>query len=169
MIRPRPLALLIVAAVALGCGGGGGSPSTAPAATASPAGPSFDNEPTLEPPPLAVLVVPGGRHPGKLGSYIWNRAGDDAPWFPVTALEPIAVAARQSARVELEAPVPIAAWTARAATAADTVGKIRSGLGEGAGPPVFELPAGGAWVVAVELQFAAGAGDATWYWSIVVN
>jgi hypothetical protein len=123
-------------------------------------------EPTLEPPPAAVLVSAGTEERGVPGGYSWRGGTESAPWLPAAALEPVVVAA---GTVQVRVDAPVERWTARVAAIADTSGARAVPLASGDAQIEFETPARGTWVVAVEASFASAAGNAIYYWEVVVR
>ena len=170
-----------VAAVAVGACGPAVPPTAAPAAVDPPPGspsaaPASSPAPTVRPsstvagrdaPPDALLVAEGGDPvAGRLGTYVWLETGSDAPWLPGA---PIAVGAGEPLTVGLDPDGDIRAWAARYVPAAATGPEGATSLGEGDGRPRFEAPGPGAWTVEVFVEFAAGAGDASYFWRLEVE
>jgi hypothetical protein len=121
----------------------------------------------LDAPPDALLGAEGGDPvEGQLGTYVWLDTGSDAPWLPGA---PLTVGAGEPLTLRLDPDGDIGAWAARyvAAGAAGPDGAIA--LGEGSGLPVFEAPRAGTWTVEVFVEFAAGAGDASYFWRLRVE
>lgn len=164
--------------------GGAATPPT-PAATSSPtvnptgtATATQTPEPTdrqPDPPPTARLALPtGSASDGAPGSYDYDGASADAPWLPAHSLPPFDVPAGTTLRLSLDPPVPFVRWGARYAAADDETGDLISQLaagGDGQNPlAMAEVPAppSGAWVVMVQLFFADEAGDAAYYWHLIV-
>ena len=143
--------------------GGTAVPTPQPSAAASDPAPSV--EPTLEPPPAADLRSGGVEQPGVPGGYTWRGGSESAPWLPADALEAVTVSA---GRVEIAIDPPVERWVARVADVADTTGASASPLASGDHEISFEAPASGHWVLAVEVVFASGAGDAAYYWEVAV-
>jgi len=170
------LVLSLLVGACIGRAPGSASPSavattaSAAATTAYPspvASATPDPEPTLAPPPVATLVAGAVLEPGEPGSWTWAGGSNAAPWLPATALDLVEIAAGP---VEIDlAGVAVESWTARAAAAADVAGASPVPLGEGAGPPAFQAPAAGSWVVSVQVVFANGLGDASYYWHLEVR
>jgi hypothetical protein len=121
-------------------------------------------EPTLEPPPAAVLITGAAEQRGVPGGYTWQGGSESAPWLPAAALEP--VTADRTIEVRIDGPVDH--WTARVATVSDTAGAEAEPLAAGDGEISLPRPASGSWVIAVEATFAAEAGNAIYYWEVVV-
>ena len=169
-------ALVLVTIVVSGCPGGG-PPPTVPAsddppavAIVTPAAPSAPPPtPELQQPPGATLDVAGTRWDGRLGSWTWGEAGEDAPWLPAPALpEGPVLPPRSRVGVILDGPVLVESWTAVAARAFDTAADELVDVGSGAGSPSFVVPPGD-WVVQVHLVFAERRGEASWYWRVVAR
>ena len=175
-VSRRALGPLVLVAMWLGgCGGSPGSPSSTPATTAAPSAPAPTEtpeptaEPSLEPPPAAVLIVGERRLTGEVGSYAWPGGSESAPWLPATALERFEVPGGVRVRFEVPGGPGLASWTATSAAADDPAATTRVPIGEGLGPPSFETPPDGRWVVSVHVVFADGQGDANWFWSLAVD
>jgi hypothetical protein len=147
----------------------GGAPTASPASPASPAtggGPS----PTIagrDAPPDALLAAEGGDPiAGQLGTYLWFDTGSDAPWLTGA---PLAVGAGEPLTVDLEPDGDIAAWAARYSPAAATGPDGAASLAEGAGSPAFAAPGRGTWTLELFVEFAAGAGNARYFWHLQVE
>jgi len=174
------LGVAIVAFVVLACGPTGtptgataeaGTPQVStPAALSSFPSASGGPSPTVagrDAPPDALLSAEGGDPVvGQLGTYIWLESGSDSPWLPGA---PIAVGAGEPLSVSLVPDGDIRAWAARyvPADAGGPAGAVS--LGEGAGSPGFAAPGPGAWTVELFVEFAAGAGDARYFWRLEVE
>jgi len=161
-IRLLPLAVLLL--ISAGCTAAGVSPSAAapavsPAPTASPTAPV--GTPGAQPPDALLTVDGGPPSIGQLGTYTWLSAGSDAPWLPGT---PIKVTPGGAASVSLDPPVPIAAWSIKQAKPGGTDIGARE-IAAGTGPIAFTVPAQ-AGTIAVQVRFAAGAGDANYFWAL---
>jgi hypothetical protein len=163
--------LALLTAIAVACGG----PASTPDAAAPPT-PRASPDATIEPspsiasreaPPDAALAAEGGDPvTGQLGTYVWLETGSDSPWLPGA---PLAVGADEPLAVTLTTDQGVASWTARyvPADAAGPAGAIM--LGQGAGSPAFPAPGPGAWTVEVFVEFAAGAGQASYFWRLEVE
>jgi len=181
--RPRLGALILFVLAAAACGA-----TTVPPSRSAPAPPSAqpvtpvplpspEPDPTLEPPPGATLEPPPGatlvvgdrRLPGEVGSYVWAGGSDSAPWLPAAALERAVVPAGARAEVEIAGSLAVESWTATSAGADDPTAEQKAPRGADTGPPLFNLPADGEWVVAVHVIFASGLGDATWFWYVAAE
>jgi hypothetical protein len=138
-------------------------PTTSPAATVGPSSTIAGRDA----PPDALLAAEGGDPvAGQLGSFVWLQSGSDSPWLPGA---PIAVGSGEPLTVSLDPDGDIRAWAARFVPA-DAVGpEGATSLGEGSGPPRFEAPGPGAWTVEVVVEFAAGVGDASYFWRLEVE
>jgi hypothetical protein len=136
--------------------------------TASPSVDTAPPEPSLEPPPVAMLRVGQRSYPGKIGGYTWKAHGDSAPWLPARALDPVTITAGARLSVKLEG-VAIAQWTARIARAADTSGENVTGLGHGRRTISFEGPRSGSWVLSVVVEYADELGSGAYYWRLDVR
>jgi hypothetical protein len=164
------LAALVL--ITTGCSAAGVSPSVAaptasPPSTASPS-PSPSPSPVIETPaplpPDAILSLDGGASSvGELGTYTWLSSGSDGPWLPGT---PVRVAPGGAVSVSLEPPVAIAAWSIKLAKPSGTdIGARQIAAGTGTVPIAFTVPAQ-AGTISLYVQFAADAGDATYFWAL---
>ena len=138
-------------------------PATSAVATGGPS-------PTIagrDAPPDALLAAEGGDPvAGQLGTYIWFEAGSDAPWLPGA---PIAVGAGEPLTVSLVPDGDIRAWAARYVPANAAGPDGATSLGEGAGRPAFAAPGPGSWTVELFVEFAAGVGNAHYFWRLEVE
>lgn len=156
-------------------------PSRTPAVVATPSGPttaqpaapetaSRGPSPTVagrDAPPDALLAAEGGDPvAGQLGTFVWFQTGSDSPWLPGA---PLAVGAGEPLTVSLAPDDGIRAWTARIVPAAAGGPDGAVTLGEGPGIPRFDAPGPGEWTVEVFVEFAAGAGDARYFWRLEVE
>lgn len=120
-----------------------------------------------EAPPEAFLAAEGGDPvAGQLGSFVWLQSGSDSPWLPGA---PIAVGSGEPLTVSLDPDGDIRAWAARYVPADAAGPEGATTLGEGSGPPRFEAPGPGDWTVEVVVEFAAGVGDASYFWRLEVE
>ncbi len=176
-IDARVAAIAVMAAALVGC-----SPATAPTpvtaqpgttiqpTTAVPSPSVADPSPTaagLDAPPDATLAAEGGDPvTGQLGTYVWLQTGSDAPWLPGA---PIAVGSGEPLTMAFIPPGDITTWRARyvPSNAGDPTGALS--LGEGSGEPGFSAPGPGSWTVEVAVEFAAGAGSASYFWRLEVE
>jgi hypothetical protein len=118
-------------------------------------------------PPDAYLAAEGGDPvAGQLGTFVWFQTGSDSPWLPGA---PLAVGAGEPLTVRLAPDDGIRAWAARFVPAAAGGPDRAVTLGEGPGIPRFEAPGPGDWTVEVFVEFAAGAGDARYFWRLEVE
>lgn len=177
--------VLLLGGVAVACGPGaapgnssadgatppsGGSPGpgtpTVPASPDGTAGPS----PSLagrDAPPDALLAAEGGEAViGQLGTYVWFETGSDSPWLPGARL---AVGTGEPLMLTLAPDGEIRAWRARIVPAAVDGPAGATSIGEGTGAPAFDAPGTGAWTVEVFVEFAAGVGDASYFWRLEVE
>ena len=168
----------MLAVLVLACGPAatptGGSVAGTPTAGAPAASPEFPlatgPSPTVagrDAPPDALLAAEGGDPvAGQLGTFVWFQTGSDSPWLPGA---PLAVGAGEPLTVSLAPDDGIRAWAARfvPAPAGGPDGAVT--LGEGPGIPRFDAPGPGEWTVEVFVEFAAGAGDARYYWRLEVE
>lgn len=148
----------------------GGTPDAgSPTLPASPAG-TVGPSPSLagrDSPPDALLAAEGGDPvTGQLGTYVWFESGSDAPWLPGA---PLMVGAGEPLTVSLVPDSEVRAWRARYAPADAQGPDGATSLGEGTGTPVFNAPGAGAWTVEVSVGFAAGVGDALYFWQLEVE
>jgi hypothetical protein len=160
--RAATVVLLIATA---GCAAPGAS-SGAPLVTGLPpsTAPAFKPSPPNPQPPVALLTVgSSGPTPGAIGSYTYLGTGSDAPWLPGT---PTTVPSRGGrATIVLQPAVATAAWTVRQAQTGDTDGTTARRIAAGTGPIAFALPTGSGTIVLV-VDFAAGAGSASYFWAL---
>ncbi len=145
----------------------GGATTTAPSGPATATrGPS----PTVagrEAPPDALMAAEGGDPvAGQLGTFVWFETGSDAPWLPGA---PLAVGAGEPLTVSLAPDDGIRTWGARFVPAAAGGPDGAVTLGEGPGVPRFDAPGPGDWTVEVFVEFAAGAGNARYFWRLAVE
>lgn len=173
----RTIVVALSVAALVGC-----SPTTAPSAAtgglaSTPQTPTTAASPTvagpsptvagLDAPPEAVLAAEGGDPiEGQLGTYVWLETGSDAPWLPGA---PIAVGAGEPLTVALVGGGGIDTWSARYVPADATGPAGAVSLGEGPGDPAFTAPGSGAWTLEVLVEFAAGAGNASYFWRLEVE
>lgn len=147
------------------------------AACAGPAPPSPVIEPSWGPtdpaaPPGALLSVDGDPAvAGELGSYTYLGRGSDSPWLPARMLQPVRAGADGRLVVRLANGDPIAGGRARVARAADTQGTRTEllGLSQEQQALVIVGPGPGSWVLAVDLDYAEGAGSGSYYWRLEVR
>ena len=145
----------------------------APLPTVVTPAPTAPNEPDPQPPAAQLLLIDGTVHPGTVGSYHFGGVAADAPWLPARSL-PEAVMELGSV-FELSAPpLGFVRWGARFADAADESGDIIHPLDSGGDGQTAEheaiitTPPSGAWVLHVQLYFAEDAGEANYYWYLLV-
>lgn len=157
-----------------------GAPAGPSAAVGTPAGgasaalsappPTGGPSPTVagrDAPPEAVLAAEGGDPvAGQLGTYVWFEAGSDAPWLTGA---PITVGAGEPLTVTVVPDDGVVAWSARFVPAAASGPDGATALGEGSGSPRFDAPGPGTWTVEVFTEFAAGAGNARYFWRLEVE
>ena len=178
----------ILAGVVLGCGPAtsptgvsgvirtpdGGAPTVSSASPASSAtqpapvtrGPSATVA-GRDAPPDALLAAEGGDPvAGQLGTYLWFEVGSDSPWLPGA---PLAVGAGEPLTVDLRPDGEIASWSARYVPANADGPDGATSLGNGAGSPAFAAPGGGTWTVELFVEFAAGVGNARYFWRLQVE
>ena len=165
MRTPLLVAVLLIAAA---CAAPGISPTAAaptpsppPSPSASAAPSPSDATPGAEPP--SALLSVEGRAPiaGALGTYTWFGTGSDAPWLRGT---PVKLPPGGAATVSLEPPADIAAWSVRKAPPGADETTARE-IATGNGPIAFSVPNEAATIV-LRLEFAANAGDATYFWAL---
>lgn len=170
----------ILAGVVLACGPAG-TPAGVTAVTGTPdestsAAPSAPIARTPGPsptvagrdaPPDAFLAAEGGDPvAGQLGTFVWFDTGSDSPWLPGA---PLVVGISEPLTVTLVPDDGIRAWAARFVPAAAGGPEGAATLGEGAGSPRFDAPGPGPWTVEVFVEFAAGAGNAHYFWRLEVE
>lgn len=170
--RSGPVVIAFLVVLALG-----GAACSPPAPTATPS-PEGTTEPTTAAAdsatpietakaPVATLAVEGGDPVvGQLGTFAFGGTGSESPWLRGA---PIRVGLGERLLVSLEPAVRVAAWTARYVTSSATGPDGAVALGQGAGMPSFDPPPGGSWTVEVRVIFAAGQGDALYFWAIEVD
>ncbi len=152
-------------------------PSEAPDPTATPSVRTepepTDDEPPL--PPTAVLTLADGISlPGTLGSYAYGGAAADTPWLPARALRAAEVGVWATLTLTVDPAEAFVRWGARYAAADDETGDVITQLAAGGDgtTPLDEARLGplpsGEWVVMVQLFFADEAGDAAYYWHVIV-
>jgi hypothetical protein len=167
-IRCRSLRLIAVpiALLAAACAGPAPSPMSA---TEVPGSPAIADPVT---PPAALLTGDGAPAvAGELGSYTYLGRGSDSPWLPAAMLQPVEVGAGERLVVQLANGEPIPAGSARVAQAADAEGTRTESLGlsqEQQSLVIFG-PGPGSWVLAVELDYADGAGSGVYFWRLEVR
>jgi hypothetical protein len=167
------VAVLVVAVVACGpAATPDGSPGIASGGGASPAildatdGPS-PSVAGRDAPPDALLAAEGGDPViGHLGSYVWFETGSDSPWLPGS---PMTVGTGEPLTLSLVPGGDIRAWAARYLPAAAAGPDGAMILAEGTGSPAFDAPGPGMWTVEVFVEFAAGVGDASYFWRLEVE
>lgn len=157
----------ILAGVVLACGPAatpdGGAPQPSLGATAAPS-PSLAGR---DAPPDALLAADGGDPvAGQLGTFVWLGTGSDSPWLPGA---PLTVGAGEPLTVRLVPDGDIRAWAARYLPADAQGPDGATTLAEGTGSPAFDALGPGAWTVEVFVEFAAGAGDASYFWRLEVE
>jgi hypothetical protein len=161
------LAMAAACAPANGPANGTSSPTDAiegPSASIPSPSPSLAG---MDAPPDALLSAEGGDPvAGQLGTFVWLGTGSDSPWLPGA---PLAVGAGEPLTVSLSPDGLIRAWTARflLAGAPGPVG-ARS-LAEGTGAPTFAAPGPGVWTVELNVEFAPGVGNASYFWRLEVE
>ena len=149
------------------------------AACAGPAPPSPATEPPSDQPtadaavpPAALLTIDGAPAvAGELGSYTYLGRGSASPWLPAPMLPQVEVGASGRLVVRLANGEPIAGGRARVARAGDTQGTQTESLGlsqEQQSLVIFG-PGSGSWVLAVELDYADGAGSGAYFWRLEVR
>ena len=181
-VTQRGMAVAFLAWLVLGCMSsssatpGGSEPAiAAPTASGPPdpprslpaqGGPS----PTLaglDSPPDALLGAEGGDPvQGQLGTYVWLETGSDSPWLPGS---PLSVGTGEPLTLSLDPGGDIRAWSARYVPAGATGPQGAIALGEGNAVPTFHAPGPGRWTVEVFVEFAAGVGEARYFWRLEVE
>jgi hypothetical protein len=153
----------------------GGAPTSSPASPVTPASPASPvtvggPSPTVagrDSPPDALLAAEGGDPvAGQLGTFLWFQTGSDSPWLPGA---PLAVGAGEPLTVDLQPDGDIASWAARYSPAAVAGPDGAASLGDGTGSPAFAAPRRGTWTVELFVEFAAGAGNAHYFWRLQVE
>lgn len=166
----------ILAGVVFACGSsaipddGSSAAATHSGAASSPSVPATGPSPSVagrDAPPDAFLAAEGGDPvTGQLGSYVWLETGSDSPWLPGA---PLAVGAAEPLTLTLVPDGDIRAWAARYVPAGAAGPEGATTLAQGTGAPAFDAPGPGAWTVEVFVEFAAGAGDASYFWRLEVE
>ena len=167
----------IVAVVVLGCGPSTIAPTVTPPSATSPSAtsPAPPVTPTAQPPSLAgrdappdaVLAAEGGDPvTGQLGTYVWFGTGSDAPWLTGA---PLTVGSGEPLQLTVVPEGRIAAWEVRDLPAGAGGPEEARTIAKGTGTPAFEAPGSGTWTVEVTLEFAGGAGRATYFWRVKVE
>jgi hypothetical protein len=154
--------------IAAGCAAPGISPTAAAPTPSPPPSPSASAAPSPSEatpgaePPNALLTV-DGRAPiaGALGTYTWFGTGSDAPWLRGT---PVKLPPGGAATVSLEPPAALAAWSVSEAQPGGDETTARE-IATGSGPIAFSVPNEAATIV-LRLEFAANAGDASYFWAL---
>lgn len=170
----RPIVSVAVAALLAACSSlAGPSPTTgvpAPSTAASSAPPSQPAatgsavEPTPRQPPDALLTIDSRPAvAGSVGTYVFAGAGSDAPWLPGAALP---AANGGPAVVRLVPDVGAGTWRIRRTADGDTDGSTARVVASGTGQIAFRLDAGGGTVV-LDVEYAGGLGDGTYFWRLV--
>jgi hypothetical protein len=165
--------LALLATVVIACGGAAPTPNAAASPSPSPLaslGATIAPSPSVagrDAPPDAALAAEGGDSiTGQLGTYVWLETGSDSPWLPGT---PLTVGAGEPLVVTVTPDGGIDSWMARyvPVDAPGPAGAIT--LGQGTENPAFPAPGPGSWTVEVFLEFAAGAGQASYFWRVEVE
>lgn len=165
MVHPM-IGAAILAGIVLACGPAATPSGATPPASQRPGGPAATVA-GRDAPPDAFLAAEGGDPvAGQLGTYVWLKMGSDSPWLPGA---PIGVGAGEPLRVSLVPDGDIRAWFARYVPASAVGPDGATSLGEGEGSPAFAAPGSGAWTLEVFVEFAAGAGDASYFWRLEVE
>ena len=159
----------ILVGVVIGCGPGATAPQASPASPV-PSVATAAASPTVagrDAPPDALLAAEGGDPvAGQLGTYLWFETGSDSPWLPGA---PLTVGAGEPLTADLQPDGDIATWAARYSPAATTRPDVAASLADGTGSPAFAAPGRGTWTVELFVEFAAGAGNAHYFWRLQVE
>jgi hypothetical protein len=139
-------------------------PQVSPGATSSGPSPSIAGRDA--PPDAAVAAEGGDPVTGQLGTYVWFESGTDSPWLPGS---PLTVGPGEPLTVSFIPDGDVQAWTARYVPAAAQGPDRAITLGQGTGSPSFSAPGPGIWTVEVAVEFAAGAGQARYFWQLEVE
>lgn len=170
--RTEPVVIASLVALVLGgaaCSSGAPIPTPSPSETTGPTATAADTAPPIETAqaPVATLAVEGGDPVvGQLGTFAFGGSGSESPWLRGA---PIRVGQGERLAVSLEPAVSVAAWTSRYVPSSATGPDGAVGLGQGAGMPSFDPPPVGSWTVEVRVIFAAGQGDALYFWAVAVD
>lgn len=163
--------LAILSLLVLACGAAApsavspnvGAPLGSPGASVGPS-PSVAGR---DAPPDAVLATEGGDPvAGQLGTYLWLETGSESPWLPGA---PLKVGGGEPLAMRLVPDGDIGGWRARYVPAGAPGPEGTIVLGEGSGNPSFDAPGPGTWTVEVYVEFAAGVGDASYFWRLEVE
>lgn len=161
------VAATILAVVVVACGPTITPPNTtssAPPATPIPPSPSLAGR---DAPPDAVLAAEGGDPvTGQLGTYVWFGTGSDAPWL---AGAPLTVGNGEPLRLSVVPDGLIASWEVRDLPAGAGDPEEARAITKGTGSPAFDAPGPGTWTVEVNVVFAGGAGQASYFWRLEVE
>jgi hypothetical protein len=164
-------AVVAATIIVVGCGPTIAPPSaTPPSATSSALATPTQPPPSVagrDAPPDAVLAAEGGDAvTGQLGTYVWFGTGSDSPWLTGA---PLTVGSGEPLSVKVVPDGRIATWEVRDLPAgAGDPGEART-IAQGTGAPAFEAPGPGTWTVEVALEFAGGAGQASYFWRLKVE
>lgn len=142
--------------------------SAGPSEDVPPAG-SMQPDPTLVPPPDALLAVEGGDPvTGEQGTWSWNNAASDAPWLPGY---PIRAGVNERLTFTMSVRVPVDSWqVSRVLPSAVPGGDGEVPMAEGTGNVItFPAPPPGSWSVAVSVRFGDNLGGAVYYWAVTVD
>ena len=103
---------------------------------------------------------------GQLGTYVWAGGGSDSPWLHGA---PISVGANEPLDVAFRPTIDVVAWKVRFGPSTATDPNGARSLGEGTDMPRFEAPEAGTWTVEVHVDFADGAGSASYFWLVTAS
>jgi hypothetical protein len=145
---------------------GGSPPVDSPVVVPTPAGTPVATVAVGAQPPTALLAPADRTSPrvvGQLGGYTWRGVGSDAPWLPGS---PLAVRAGAPLTLVLEPGLPIESWHALVTMQDDRLGEHATAAGEGTGTVGLAGLPPGRWILAIQVVFEGGAGDAAYYWRI---
>jgi hypothetical protein len=78
---------------------------------------------------------------------------------------PVKATPGSAARIVLEPPAAVATWSVKQAKPGDTDGSTARQIASGSGPITFAAPAEAGTIV-LEVDFAANAGDANYFWAL---
>ena len=164
--------VVVATIVVVGCGPTMSAPSAIPPRATSTAPPATPSQPPpsmagRDAPPDAVLAAEGGDAvTGQLGTYVWFGTGSDSPWLTGT---PLTVGSGEPLSLKVVPEGHIATWVVRDVPAAAGGPEEARTIAKGTGMPAFEAPGPGLWTLEVSLDFAGGAGRATYFWRLKVE
>jgi hypothetical protein len=170
--RRTVIAVVAATIVVVGCGPAVTPPSVTPPSATSSAPPATPSQPPpsvagRDAPPDAVLAAEGGDAvTGQLGTYTWFGTGSDSPWLTGA---PLTVGSGEPLSLTVVPDGRIATWEVRDVPAGAGGPEEARTIAKGTGAPAFEAPGPGTWTVEITLDFAGGAGQASYFWRLKVE